>query len=90
MDIRLRPEVEEMIKRDVERGTYESAQEFVEHAVTLLHEQESWLAAHGSEIRAKIEKGYASAERGDLLDEERVRAEMKKRKAAWQTEKRRA
>ena len=90
MDIRLRPEVEEMIKREVEGGAYESAQEFVEHAVTLLHEQESWLATHGSEIRSKVEKGYASAQRGDLLAEERVRAEMEKRKGAWQTEKRRA
>jgi hypothetical protein len=31
--------------------------EFVEHAVSLLHEQEA-LAEHGTEIRTKIEQGY--------------------------------
>jgi len=42
--------------------------EFVEHAVSLLHEQEAWLAEHGSEIREKIEQGYAAAQRGELID----------------------
>lgn len=90
MDIRLKPEVEELIRRDVERGAYQSVDEFVEHAVALLHEQESWLAEHGSEIRAKIEKGYASAQRGELLDSDRVRQETEQRKNAWTAKKRRA
>ncbi len=90
MDIRLKPEMEKMIRQDVERGGYRSVDEFVERAVALLHEEESWLAEHGSEIRAKIEQGYASAQRGDLLDSDRVRQEMEQRKSAWIAEKRRA
>jgi len=89
MDIRLKPEMEEMIRRDVERGAYRSADEFVERAVALLHEEESWLAENGSEIRAKIEQGYASAQRGELLDSDRVRQEIEQRKSAWIAEKRR-
>jgi putative addiction module CopG family antidote len=54
MKIHLRPELEEMIKQDVQRGPYQTVDEFVEHAVSLLHEQETWLAEHGSEIRTKI------------------------------------
>jgi Arc/MetJ-type ribon-helix-helix transcriptional regulator len=64
MDVRLRSELEAMVKEDVERGPCQSVDEFIEHAVSLLHEQESWLAANSSEIRAKIEKGYTSAQRG--------------------------
>jgi len=90
MDIRLKPEVEEMIRRDIERGAYHSVNEFVEHAVALLHEEEAWLAENASEIRAKIEKGYASAQQGKLLDSDRVRREMEQRKNAWTAEKRRA
>ena len=90
MEIRLKPEMEEMIRRDVERGAYRSVDEFVEHAVALLHAEESWLAENGSEIRAKIEQGYASAQRGDLLDSDRVRQEMEQRKSVWTAEKRRA
>lgn len=90
MDIRLKPEMEEMIRRNVERGAYRSVNEFVEHAVALLHEEESWLAENASDIRSKIEQGFASAQRGELLDSDRVRQEMDQRKTAWIAEKRRA
>lgn len=90
MDIRLKPEMEELIRRDVERGAYQSVDEFVERAVSLLHEEESWLAENGSEIRAKIDQGYASAQRGELLDPDRVRQEIQQRKSVWIAEKRRA
>jgi Arc/MetJ-type ribon-helix-helix transcriptional regulator len=55
--IHLRPELEEMIKQDVKRGPYQTMDEFVERAISLLHQQEAWLAEQGSEIRAKIEQG---------------------------------
>jgi len=90
MKIHLRPELEELIKQDVQRGPYQSVDEFVEHAVALLHEQETWLAEHRSEIAAKIEEGYAAAQRGELLDSDQVRATLEKRKRAWLAEKRRA
>ena len=37
--------------------------EFVEHAVSMLHEQEGWLARNRAEIKAKIAEGYAEAQR---------------------------
>jgi len=89
MTIRLKPELEALIQKDVERGPYRSADEFVEQAVQLLHEQEQWLADNHADIAAKIEKGYASAERGELLDSDQVRAQIDKRKQAWQNEKQR-
>jgi antitoxin ParD1/3/4 len=90
MKIRLRPELEEMIKQDVERGPYQTADEFVEQAVSLLHEQENWLAEHASEIRKKIEEGYASAQCGELLDAEQVRSGMEDKKRVWLATKRQA
>lgn len=82
MKIELKPELEALIKQDVERGPYKSMDEFVEQAVSLLHEQEVWPAEQGSEIRAKIEEGYAAAQRGELVDSSEVRSrlEAKKRK----------
>ena len=90
MKIELKPELEALIKQDVERGAYTSVDEFVEQAVSLLHEQEMWLSEQGSEIRAKIEEGYAAAERGDLIDSGEVRSQLETKKRAWLTEKRRA
>ncbi|MGA7917344.1 MAG: type II toxin-antitoxin system ParD family antitoxin, partial [Candidatus Acidiferrales bacterium] len=89
MNIRLRPEIEELIKQDIQGGTYQTVDEFVEHAVSLLHEQEAWLAANREEIKAKIAEGYASAQRGDLIDASDVRSHMEARKRAWLAENRR-
>jgi putative addiction module CopG family antidote len=90
MKIHLRPELEEMVKQDVQRGPYQTVDEFVEHAISLLHEQESWLAEHSSEIRAKIEQGYAAAQRGELTGSGQVRSALEERKRTWLAEKRQA
>jgi len=76
MEIRLRPELEALIQQDVERGAYQTIDEYVEHAVSLLHEQEAWLAAQHAEIESKIDEGYAAAQRGELLDPEEVRSRL--------------
>jgi Arc/MetJ-type ribon-helix-helix transcriptional regulator len=77
MTIRLKPELEALIQKDVERGPYQSADEFVEQAVQMLHDA------------AKIDAGYASAERGELFDPEQARARVDERKRAWQSENKR-
>jgi putative addiction module CopG family antidote len=82
MEIRLRPELEELIKQDVQRGPYETVDEFVEHAVAMLHEQEAWLAANRTGIEAKIHEGYAAAQRGELIEADEVRARLKELKRA--------
>ena len=72
-----------MIKRDVQRGPYQTVDEFVGRAIPLLHEQEACLAEHSTEIRSKIERGYAAAQRGELIDSDQVRSRLDERKRAW-------
>jgi antitoxin ParD1/3/4 len=76
MEIRLRPELEALIRQDVQRGSYQTVDEFVERAVEMLHEQESWLAEHRSEIKTQIAEGYAAAQRGELVEAEQVRSRL--------------
>jgi len=83
MEIRLRPELENLIKQDVERGPCQTVDEFVERAVSMLHEQEIWLAQNRSEIARKIEEGYAAAERGELLDPDEVRSKLNELKRGF-------
>ncbi len=83
MTLHLRPEIEELIRQDVDRGFYQSADEFIERAVELLHEQEAWLSSRRDEIARKIEDGWSSAERGELIPDHEVRARMKARKQTW-------
>ena len=82
MEIRLRPELEELIKQDVERGSYQTVDEFVERAVSMLHEQEAWLAQNRVEIAAKIDEGYAAAQRGGLIEADAVRSRLTELKRA--------
>jgi len=89
MNITLRPELEELIKQDIQRGPYQTVEEFVEHAVSQLHQQEAWLAEHDAEIQKRIEEGYAAAQRGELSDAGQVRVTLEERKRIWLAEKRR-
>jgi hypothetical protein len=59
MDIQSRPELEELVRHDLERG-YQS----IEHAVSLLHAHASWFAEDRAEVNAKGAVNAAA----DLLD----------------------
>jgi putative addiction module CopG family antidote len=82
MEIRLRPELEALIRQDVQRGAYKTVDEYIEHAVSMLHEQEAWLAAHHAEIEKQIDEGYSAAQRGELLDPDDVRSKLNELKRA--------
>jgi putative addiction module CopG family antidote len=83
MTIQLSPEMEEMIREDVNRGAYGSVEEYVAHAVGLLHAQESWIASHRAEITAQIEEGWLASERGELFDGDTSRVQLAERKREW-------
>lgn len=80
MEISIRPEVEAMIREAIQRGSYRSMDEFVERAVALLHEQETWLAEHREEIESRITAGYQSAQRGNLIGADEVRSRLSESK----------
>lgn len=90
MVIELSPELEALVLRDIERGAFRNVEEFVAQAVTELHEREEWLAAHRDEIRAKIEEGWAEAQRGEVCSIEDVKQEMATMKLEWLAEHKRA
>ncbi len=83
MNIHLKPELERLIETDIRRGPYETVEEFVECAVQMLHDQEEWLSANRTSIGAKIDEGYAAAQRGELIDAEQVREQTAAKKRAW-------
>ncbi|HEY2393911.1 MAG TPA: hypothetical protein VGK22_22245 [Candidatus Angelobacter sp.] len=90
MTIHLRPELEELIKQDIQSGAYQSVDEYVEHAVFMLHEQETWFADHQPEVAAKVEAGYVAAQQGNLMDAGQVRSALEEKKRAWLASKRKA
>jgi Arc/MetJ-type ribon-helix-helix transcriptional regulator len=83
MAIQLRADLEEIVLEDVQSGPYQDVDEYLERAVTMLHAQERWLAAHRDEIAAKFGNGLKSANQGELFDVEQVKEIMHERKQAW-------
>ena len=86
MPITLPPEHERLVSEALRSGAYQSPEEVIKRALELLRDRDAWLA----ENRAKIEEGYAAAQRGELLDGDQVRAQMDDRKRAWLAEHRKA
>jgi Arc/MetJ-type ribon-helix-helix transcriptional regulator len=89
MTIHLRPELEELKKQDVQRGPYQSIEEYVERAVQMLHEEEELLAREKDSIGAQIASGLAQLDRGEGISGDVARARMQERKVIWQAEQRR-
>lgn len=78
MNISLTPELEKFVRQRLSSGMYTSASEIVREGLRLLAEQEKLKAARLRELRGKIEEGWASAERGELIAGERVFAGIRK------------
>lgn len=62
-------------------GAYSSENDVVRQAVLEMLERDGFLAQQAGEIRARIDEGWESAERDELMDEDQVRREMQERKA---------
>jgi antitoxin ParD1/3/4 len=86
MSITLRPEDERLIAEALGSGAYRNSEEVIRRALELLHERDAWLA----ENRAKIQEGYAAAQRGELIEGDRVRAQLEEKKRAWLDEQHKA
>jgi len=77
------------VKQDVQRGSYQSVDEYVERAVQMLHEEEELLAHEKNAISEQITNGLAQLDRGEGIPGDMARARMQERKAAWQAEQQR-
>lgn len=90
MDVQLSPELEKLVMKDVERGPYNNVEDYLAHAVTMLHEQEEQLASNQERIRAAIEEGWAEAERGEFISADQVKRDMAAMKSKWLSERKSA
>jgi len=80
MTITLSPELEAVVRREIESGRYDSAEEYVADAIQDLHER---LEETLDEEREQLDASIAEADRGEVADEQQVRQEMREMKAQW-------
>lgn len=83
MTIQIRPELEQLIQKDIEHGGYHSVEQFVERAIQLLHDEEHLLQESKGAIHDAIGEGLAELDRGEGVSGEVSRARLQEKKIAW-------
>lgn len=83
MTIQLRPDLEQLIQKDIERGGYQSVEQFVERAIQLLHDEEHLLQENKEAIHEAIGDGLAQLDRGEGIAGEVSRARLQEKKTDW-------
>ena len=71
MTLNLKPEQQRVIDLAVRSGAYRNPGEVLDQALEIIREQldlEDWMFEQREAIAAHIERGFAQAERGELLD----------------------
>jgi putative addiction module CopG family antidote len=83
MTVHIKPELEALIAEDVKNGAYRSAEDYVESAIQLLHEEQRGRFENHAELAAQIEEGWAEAERGELIDSDEAKTMFQKHREEW-------
>jgi len=74
----------------LELTAFSSAEEVIERALEFLCADERRLADKPDEIATQIQEGWDEAQRGELTDGQKVRAEMQQFKEDWKKQRRQA
>jgi len=84
MSIDLKPEQQRVIDIAVESGAYQSAGEVLDQALEIIREQldlQDWMIEQREAVAAHIEKGFAQAERGELIEADAAIEMLRQRRA---------
>lgn len=79
MNVHLTPELEKLVQKKVETGSYNSASEVVREALRLMQERDDLLLLRKEEIRKQIADGYASLRRGEVIEGEEAFRQLDER-----------
>ncbi len=84
MTIDLKPEQQRVIDLAVGSGAYQNPGEVLDQAFEIIREQldlEDWMFEARESVTTHIEKGFAQAERGELLDGDAAIETLRRRRA---------
>jgi antitoxin ParD1/3/4 len=70
MNVHLTPKLERLVQNKVQSGRYNSASEVVREALRLMEQKDELRSIQLQELRSRVDKGLAQAERGEGADGE--------------------
>ncbi|MBD2065939.1 type II toxin-antitoxin system ParD family antitoxin [Leptolyngbya sp. FACHB-671] len=76
MNVSLTPELEQFVHEKVKSGRYLSASEVVREALRLLEERDRLYQAKLAELQQDLAIGIEQADRGELIDDDDLFAEL--------------
>ena len=76
MAIQLKPPQEKRIEQALRSGGYQSADDVIDRALEVLHEQDEWLMANRGAVDAKIRRGIEELDRGEGIPEDELDAHL--------------
>ena len=82
MHVELKPEQQQVLDKAARSGM--SPEELLDQAFAVIHEQQKngdWMLAERESVAAHIAKGFAQAERGELVDAEEAARTLRERRA---------
>jgi len=77
VNISLTPELDAFLQSRVKSGRYQTSSEVVREALRLLQREEQGRDLAYKQLKARLERGAGQAERGELLDGDRVFEELR-------------
>jgi Arc/MetJ-type ribon-helix-helix transcriptional regulator len=77
------PDLEQLIQKRLASGAFSDPEDVLRRALEAQDAIEDWSDEEKSAVAAHIEEGWAQAERGDLMDGEEARQELKAMKMRW-------
>ena len=84
MAIELKPEQQRVIDLAIGSGAYQDPAEVLDQAFEIIREQldlEDWMLEQREAVASHIEKGFAQAARGELIDGDAVVEMLRQRRA---------
>ena len=88
MQLTVPPDLETLINKRLSSGGYTNAEDVLRRALEAQDAEESWTEQERQALSAHLEDGYLQAERGELIESNRARAEIEPMKADWHLSKR--
>ena len=83
MQFTVPPDLEALVRKRLATGAFASPEEVFRSALEAQDAEESWTEEERNALTAHIEEGFQQAERGELIDGEQARREIRAMKDQW-------
>src|SRR5712691_10143330 len=87
MQLYVSPDIEALVQKRLATGAYANAEDVIRQALEAQDAEESWTEEERRALATHIEEGFLQAERGELIDGEEARRQIRAMKERWLQER---